>query len=102
MFSGESKQPEKVKDAVLRNIESLKANGISDDDFNISRKRLYGLALRSFNDVEDIAGNIIDSYFNASDLFEEIESYKSVTKADIEQTIKSDFDAGKMCLSVIK
>ena len=102
MFSGESKQPEKVKHAVLRNIEALKANGISDDDFNISRKRLYGLALRSFNDVEDIAGNIIDSYFNASDLFEEIESYKSVTKADIEQTIKSDFDADKMCLSVIK
>ena len=102
MFSGESKTPEKVKDAILKNIENLKQNGINDDDFNISRKRLYGLALRSFNDVDDIAGNIVDSYFNGSDLFEEIECYKIVTKTDIESTIKTCFDTDKMCLSVIK
>ncbi|MGN1443935.1 MAG: insulinase family protein, partial [Acutalibacteraceae bacterium] len=102
MFSGESKTPEKVRDAILKNIDQLKQNGIRDDDFNISRKRLYGLALRSFNDVDDIAGNIVDSYFNGSDLFEEIESYKAVTKTDIENTIKTHFDTDKMCLSVIK
>ncbi|MGN1193961.1 MAG: EF-P 5-aminopentanol modification-associated protein YfmH [Acutalibacteraceae bacterium] len=102
MFSGESNQPEKVRDAIVKNIEQIKNNGISDDEFNISRKRLYGLALRSFNDVEDIAGNIVDGYFNDSNLFEELESYKSVTKADIEKTIKTHFDSDKMCLSVIK
>ena len=102
MFSGESKQPEKVKDAILKSIGFFKQNGVSDDDFSVSRKRLYGLALRSFNDVEDIAGNIVDSYFNGSDLFEEIESYKTVTKEDVEETIKTHFDTDKMCLSVIK
>lgn len=102
MFSGESKQPEKVRDAVVENIEALKANGISDEDFNISRKRLYGLALRSFNDVEDIAGNIVDCYFNDSNIFEELEIYKTVTKEDVENTIRNCFDSDKLCLSVIK
>lgn len=102
MFSGESRQPEKVRDEVIENIEKLKADGISDEDFNISRKRLYGMALRSFNDVEDIAGNIVDSYFNGSDIFEELGIYKTVTKEDVENTIRTCFDNDKFCLSVIR
>ena len=102
MFSGESNEPEKVRDAIVRNIEQIKTDGIKDEDFNISRKRLYGLALRSFNDVEDLAGNIVDGYFNSSNLFAKLESYKDTTKADIEETIRTHFDSDKMCLSVIK
>lgn len=102
MFSGESNEPEKVRDAIVRNIEQIKMDGIKDEDFNISRKRLYGLALRSFNDVEDLAGNIVDGYFNSSNLFAKLESYKDTTKADIEETIRTHFDSDKMCLSVIK
>lgn len=102
MFSGESRQPEKVRDSVIENIEKLKTDGVSDEDFNISRKRLYGMALRSFNDVEDIAGNIVDSYFNGSDIFEELGIYKTVTKEDVENTIRTSFDSDKLCLSVIR
>ena len=102
MFSGESNEPEKVRDAIVRNIEQIKTDGIKDEDFNISRKRLYGLALRSFNDVEDLAGNIVDGYFNSSNLFAKLESYKDTTKADIEETIRTHYDSDKMCLSVIK
>ena len=102
MFMGESADPEKVRDEIFERIDELKKNGISDEDFEISKKRLYGLEIRAFNEVDDLANNIVDCYFNGCTLFDSIMCYKTITKTDIEKTLENSFDINKACLSVIK
>lgn len=102
IFTGESHSPEKVKEEIIKEIENIKANGISDDDFNVSVKKLYGAEVYRYNDVDDLAGNMLDSYFNGSELFENINLYKEITKSEVEKAIIGSFDKNNCCLSVIK
>ena len=102
MYTGESCNPEEVKDAVIAKIKDIKENGISNEDFNVSLKKMYGSAVLAFNDVDDMANNIIDAYFNGQSLFDTVELYKSITKEDVENAIKESFDTENYCLSVIR
>ncbi len=102
MFSGESSDPEAVKNAIIEKIEEIKKNGISEEDFGVSLKKMYGMAVLAFNDVDDMANSIIDAYFNGQSLFDTVELYKSVTGEDIEKAIEESFDTENCCLSVIR
>lgn len=102
IFTGEGTNPEKVRDYIIRRIEAIKKDGISDEDFEVSLKRLYGAEIHSFNDIDDMAGNIIDCYFSGYGLFDSIELYKSITKQEVYELIRAEFSKDKCCLSVIK
>lgn len=102
IFTGESSEPEEVKKAIIEKIKEINKNGINQEDFEVSLKKLYGTAVLGFNDVDDMANNIIDAYFNGQSLFDSIELYRSITKEDIEKSVKESFDTENCCLSVIK
>lgn len=101
IFTGESSDPKKVKDEIIAEIKKYRENGISDEDFETVRRRRYGLEVLGFNETENMANALVDSYFNGFGLFETVEAYKSVSKADIEQTLKTHFDENSCCLSVV-
>lgn len=100
-FIGESTEPEKVKEKIISEIERLQKNGISDEDFDVSLKRLYGAEVNGFNEVDDLANNLVDCYFNGYGLFDTVELYKTITKEDVENTIRA-FETENCCLSVIR
>lgn len=100
-FIGESANPKEVEKKIVAEIERLQKDGISDEDFSVSLKRLYGADINGFNDVDDLANSLVDCYFNGYGLFDTVELYKSVTKEDVEKTIR-DFDTNNRCLSVTK
>ncbi len=102
IFTGESSEPEKVRDEIINEIEKIKIQGVKQEDFEVALKKLYGAEIYRYNDVDDLAGNMLDSYFNGSDLFESIELYRTVTKNDVENVIKDSFKKDSCCLSVIK
>lgn len=102
IFTGESHSPEKVKDEILKEIDTIKENGISQEDFDVAIKKLYGAEVYRYNDVDDLAGNMLDCYFNSSYLFEKIDLYKTVSKKEVEDAVKNSFDKNNCCLSVIK
>ena len=101
IFTGESSDPKKVRDEIIAEIKKYRENGISDEDFETVRRRRYGLEVLGFNETENMANALVDSYFNGFGLFETVEAYKSVSKADIEQTLKTHFDENSCCLSVV-
>lgn len=101
IFTGESSDPKKVRDEIIAEIKRYRENGISDEDFETVRRRRYGLEVLGFNETENMANALVDSYFNGFGLFETVEAYKSVSKADIEQTLKTHFDENSCCLSVV-
>ena len=102
IVSGESTQPEKVRDEILSYIDKVKNEGVSDEDFNVSLKRLYGREVFSYNDTDNLSGNLINCYFGGYGLFDTIDLYKKVTKQDVEKVIDEKFTADNFCLSVIK
>lgn len=102
LFSGESKEPEKVKEEILKEITRIKNDGISKDDFEICLKKKYGAEIYAYNDVNDLANNLCDAWLNYYGLFDTIELYKTITKEDVEAVIKDGFDTENVCLSVIK
>lgn len=102
IFTGESIQSELVRDKIIERIELLQQNGIDDEDFEVSLKRLYGAEIYAYNEVDDLASNLLDSYFNNHGMFDSIELYKEITKQDVEAMLKEHFSKDKCCLSVIK
>lgn len=102
IFTGESHSPEKVKEEIINEIEKIKSDGIADEDFEVSLKKLYGAHIFGYNDVDDLAGNLIDAYFGGYGLFDTVEIYKEVTKQDVEKAIAESFKKDNCCLSVIK
>ena len=102
LLSGESTDPLKVKDKILKEIERIKSEGIGKEDFEVSLKRLYGHEVFCFNDTDTLSNNLVDCYFNGYGLFDTLELYKTVTKEDVEELIKNKFDTENYCLSVIK
>ena len=102
IFTGESHEPEKVREAITDEIERIKEQGISDEDFEVSLKKLYGAHIFGYNDVDDLAGNLIEAYFGGYGLFDTAEVYKQVTKKDVENAIAESFRKENCCLSVIK
>ena len=102
MFIGESNEPLKVKEKILSEIARIRKDGINDEDFEVSLKKLYGAEVFAYNDVDDLANNLIDAYFNGHGLFDTIELYKEIRKEDVEKIISDSFKEEFCCLSVIK
>lgn len=102
IFTGESKNPEKVRDAISDEIERLRKEGIPQEDFEVCIKKKYGAEIYSYNDVNDLANNLCDAYLNYYGIFDTVELYKKITKQDVEKVIAEGFRADYACLSVIK
>lgn len=102
IFMGESNKPEKVRDRILAQISRLKNEGITDEDFEIAKKRYYGLEVLGFNETENLANALVDSYFNGFGLFDTLEESRKVSKEDVEEALRTHFDESSCCLSVIR
>ena len=102
IFTGESKEPKKVRDKIFAEITRLKRDGIPDEDFEIVKKRYYGLKVLSFNETENLADDLVDSYFNGFGLFDKLEVCKSICKKDVEEALEVHFNENRSCLSVVK
>lgn len=102
IFIGESNEPLRVKEEILSKIARIRSEEISDEDFEVSLKKLYGAEVFAYNDVDDLANNLIDAYFNGHGLFDTIELYKEIKKEDVEKAISDSFKEEFCCLSVIR
>ncbi len=79
VITGESENPELVKDEIMSEIAAKRQNGIDADEFERVKKAFYGSYLRGFNNVETI-GNIVTRYilgginiFNFGNVFENVD-----------------------------
>ena len=78
VVDGTAKDPYKVYEEVLKEIEKTKENGIPIDDFNRAKKSLYSNVVMSFDSTEEIANNFISFAFEEQDFFDYIETIISI------------------------
>lgn len=101
LIGGQSKNPEKVLQALNEEIENKKTNGIQDEDFERIKKMIYGEYVREYNEVGDIARMFLADYFKGINSFEYLENYNQITKEYVEQLLKETFKEEKQVISII-
>jgi predicted Zn-dependent peptidase len=101
LFSGESENSRQVADEIKNEIKKLQQSGISEADFQRVRKKLYGRLVMSFNDVDEIANNMIASYFADENLFDDAEVLSNLTLDEVNERLRSSVDTDCCSLCVV-
>ena len=101
VIQGQSKEPKKVLEYLKQEIEEIKQNGINKEDFERTRKMIYGDYIKEYNSVSDIATMFLADYMKGINSFNYLEEYSSVTIEYVEQVLKEVFKSEYIALSVV-
>lgn len=101
-FEGESKDPQRVYDIILDELEKVRAKGLDRGDFERAKKVMWGKYIRSHNDIEDYAVTFIQLLFMGIDYFDYYDVYKTVTYEDAVDRFNTHFVRENSALSVVK
>ncbi|MGN0475943.1 MAG: EF-P 5-aminopentanol modification-associated protein YfmH [Ruminococcus sp.] len=102
LLGGESRNPEQVYSSIKEYIKDLKENGLSKEDFLISKKAVYGDAVSSLNSVSSIANSLMESHFTNRELFSYVTSIHDLEFGDIEKKFAEVLDYNNCALSVVR
>ena len=101
-ISGVSKDPDKILEKLLEQINKMKKEGIKEENFNRIRNMLYGNAVKEFNSVSDIARMFVTDYFKGINSFDYLETYKQITMEYAKQVLEDTFKDENTVISIIK
>ena len=101
-IAGQSNNPQKLQEELIKEIEELKTKGIDEAIFERVKKKIYGNYVMEFNDVGDIARMFMGDYMKGINSFDYLEEHAEVTKQYTEEILKEVFDKNKMVLSMVK
>ncbi len=99
--SGESKDPEAVRDVVIKGINELKETGIKEEDFERLKKAYTGRFLKQFDHITSVAHSFLANTFNNIGVFDYMDVISEVTIDDINKRLVESFDEKMSVLSVI-
>ena len=102
IFTGESDKARQVKERIIERIKDFQKNGIDRADFERVRRKLYGRAIMAYNDIDEIANNMIASEFAGECVFDDIEILESLTLDELNERLRSSIDTDCCSLCVIK
>lgn len=101
IISGESKDPKKVKEIILKYIEKYKTEGISEDDFNRIKKKKIGNFFKCFDSVGFIANNFLAYKFKNINLLDYIEVIKNVKFEEVIDRLNSHLNEENCVISIV-
>ena len=102
LIQGVSNEPEKVIEEIKNEIEFFKARGITNEEFERTKKKIYGEIVKSYNDPDIIASGILEDYFNNINSFSYFEEFDCIRKDDVLEVLNTIFDEDKKVISIIK
>ncbi len=101
LIDGQSSNPEMVYDEFKKEVKNLKENGINEQDFERTRKMIYGGYVKEYNDVTDISRMFLADFFKGINSFDYLDEIDGVSKEYTEQVLRQVFREDKMVLSVV-
>lgn len=102
IFTGESENSKEVAQKIKQRILTLQKDGVPSEDFERIRRKHYGRAIMSYNDIDEIANNMIASTFAGECIFDDIEVLSDITLQEINDRLRTAIDVNCSSLSVIK
>ncbi|MEG1448755.1 MAG: pitrilysin family protein [Oscillospiraceae bacterium] len=101
IFSGESEKPYEVQKALNDRINSLKKDGISDEEFARAKKNIYGKMVGILCTTESVASVLINAYFSGFGAYELLEFVSNATKEKVYSRLTENIDTNRSSISVI-
>lgn len=101
LLSGQSKDPQKVQEELIKEIQKQKEN-FDIIHFERIKKKVYGDYVVEYNNISDIARMLLSDYFKEINSFDYIEQFQTVTAEYTKQILQEVFDEKKCILSVVK
>lgn len=102
IFGGESRNPRKVMDLIIEEIENSKVNGLDKERFELIKKSYYGSQIREFNNVEAVATAMINAYYDGVSPFDVIETVAKIKFEDVQNRLHSQFNCENVTISIIE
>ena len=101
LASGDSENPEAVRDAILQAAKALAETGISDESFLRMKRSALGRRIRGLDSFESTCFRLCAYHFSKFDYFRIPKIYGQVTKAEIQKFIRDVVTEERMCMAVI-
>lgn len=100
-ISGESNNPDGVREVVFEGIKKLKITGIKETDIERLKKAYLGRFLKQFDHITSVAHGFLNNAFNNIGIFDYTDVISKITVADINKRLKESLDEKLSVLSVI-
>ena len=102
LISGVSRDTDKFFNEFNQEVQNYINNGIDKEDFERTKKMIYGEYIKEYNDVSDIARMFLTDYMKGVNSFDYIEEIITLDLEYVKQVLKDNFIEHKMVYSVIK
>ncbi len=102
LISGQSNNPEELFNMLKKQVNEFVNKGISEDDFERTRKMIYGEYIKEYNDVTTISRMFLSDYFKGINSFDYLEEINAINVEYLNQVLKDVFKKENMILSVVK
>lgn len=102
IFSGESRYPLQVRDAILEEVENLRKNGIDREQFELIKKSTYGRYVGMLSKVDSTASILTSCHFADTNPYEVIDFVANLTIDQLKERLKETLDTEKSSISIVK
>ncbi len=103
IFGGQSKDPRRVRDLIVEEIDRCKREGLNREMFESVKKAYYGGIIRQYTNAESIASILLNaSMTDHCSPFDTLEIMANVTFEDVTERLHKQFDTDKVTLSIVE
>ena len=98
LISGESHKPKEVYEIIIKELQNEK---ITEEDFERSRKRLYGELVTEYDDVEQIGRMFLSDSIKGINNLDYVDEIQNISLEYVNKVKKEIFNKDKSVLSII-
>ncbi len=102
LITGVSRNPEELYTKLKEKIQYIKTNGVNEEEFQRMKKMIYGVYVKEYNDVADIARMFLSDFMKGINSFDYLEEIESIDNGYVKQVLDNNFKQEKMVFSVVK
>ena len=99
--SGDSEDPEAVRDAILQEAARLAADGIPEEDFLRMKRSALGRRIRGLDSFESTCFRICAYHFSKFDYFQIPDAYRQVQRRQVQEFLQRVVTEPRMCMAVL-
>ena len=101
-LSGESNNPEKVREVIFRGINKLKETGLKKEEITRLKKAYHGRFIKQFDHITSVAHAFLTNAFNNIGIFDYVDVIEEISVEDINRRLRENFSENLSVLSVIE
>lgn len=102
ILGGNTPDPDRLLDILEKELGTIQQNGISEDAFVLSRKKLIGKTIEGLDSPRYLARNVVSYRFRGTDFFESLSILKEITHEEVNRRLAEHFEPNHRTVSVVK